>query len=79
MCFYGLYSSLGYIMLILLFIDEWYICFRGFSVEMQSSAAKGDVEILVLENVTDKEADGMSASESKKATPKQSKLKVPRK
>ena len=46
---------------------------------MQSSATIRDVEIPVLEDVTDEEVEGMLASESKKATPKQSKLKVPRK
>ena len=46
---------------------------------MQSGASIRDVEITVLEDVTDEEAEGMSASKSKKATPKQSKLKVPRK
>ena len=44
---------------------------------MQSSVAIGDVEIPVLEDVTDKEVEVMSASESKEAMPKQSKLKVP--
>ena len=44
---------------------------------MQSGVAIGDVEIPVLEDITDEEVEGMSASESKKATPKQSKLKVP--
>ena len=53
--------------------------FCGSSVEMQSGATMRDVEIPVLEDVTDKEAEGMLASESKKATPKQSKLKVPQK
>ena len=37
------------------------------------------MEIPILEDITDEEAEGMSASESKKATPKQSKLKVPQK
>ena len=49
-----------------------------FSVEMQSSATMKDVEIPVLEDVTDEEAEGMSASGSKKSTQKKSKLKVPR-
>ena len=44
---------------------------------MQSCAATGDVEIPVLEDITDKEIEAMSASENKEATPKQSKLKVP--
>ena len=66
-------------MLILLFIGEQYTYFHGFSVETQSSATIRDVEIPVLEDVTDEEAEGMSASESKKATLKQSKLKVPKK
>ena len=77
MCFYGPYSSLGCIMLILLFIDEQYVYFCGFSVETQSGATIRDVEIPVLEDITDEGAEGMSASESKKATQKQSKLKVP--
>ena len=68
MCFYSLYSSLGCIMLILLFIGEQYTYFRSFSVETQSGATIRDVEIPVLEDVTDEEAEGMSASESKKAT-----------
>ena len=46
---------------------------------MQSGAAIGDVEIPVLEDITDKEVEVMFASESKEATPKQSKLKVPQK
>ena len=46
---------------------------------MQSGVAIRDVEILVFEDVTDEEAEVMSASESKAATPKQSKLKVPQK
>ena len=46
---------------------------------MQSGVAIGDVEIPVLEDITDEEVEVMSASESKEATPKQSKLKVPRK
>ena len=46
---------------------------------MQSSATMKDTEIPALEDVTDKEAEGMSASRSEKSTPKQSKLKVPRK
>ena len=46
---------------------------------MQSGAAIRGVEIPVLEDITDKEAEGMSASERKKATQKQSKLKVPQK
>ena len=46
---------------------------------MQSGATIRDIEIPVLEDVTDEEAEGMSASESKKVTPKQSKLKVPQK
>ena len=46
---------------------------------MQSSAAIGDAEIPMLENITDKEVEVTSASESKEATPKQSKLKVPQK
>ena len=46
---------------------------------MQSSAAIGDVEIPVLEDVTEEEVEVTSASESKEATPKQSKLKVPQK
>ena len=41
---------------------------------MQSGAATRDVEIPVLEDITDKEVEGMSASKSEKATPKQSKL-----
>ena len=44
---------------------------------MQSGATIRDVEIPVLEDVTDEEVEGMSASESKKATLKQSNLKVP--
>ena len=46
---------------------------------MQSGVAIGDVEIPVLEVITDEEVEGMLASKSKKATPKQSKLKVPQK
>ena len=46
---------------------------------MQSGAAIGDVEIPVLEDITEEEVEAMSASESKEATLKQSKLKVPRK
>ena len=46
---------------------------------MQSGAAIGDVEVPVLEDITDEEVEAMSAGESKKGTPKQSKLKVPRK
>ena len=46
---------------------------------MQSGVTIRDVEIPVLEDITDEEAEGMSARESKKATPKQSKLKVPQK
>ena len=42
---------------------------------MQSSVAIGDAEIPVLENITDEEVELMS--ESKEATSKQSKLKVP--
>ena len=53
--------------------------FSGFSVEMQSGVAIRDVEIPVLEDVTDEEVEVMSASESKEATPKESKLKVPQK
>ena len=44
---------------------------------MQSGATIRDVEIPLLEDVTGEEVEGMSASESKKATPKQSKLKLP--
>ena len=44
---------------------------------MQSGATIRDVEIPVLEDITDEEVEGMSASKSKKATPKQSKLKSP--
>ena len=36
-----------------------------------------DVEIPVLEDVTNEEVEGMSASTSKKSTLKKSKLKVP--
>ena len=79
MCLYGPYGSLGCIMLILLPIDECHVYFCSSTVEMQSGATMRNVEIPVLEDVTDKEAEGMSASESKKATPKQSKLKVPQK
>ena len=46
---------------------------------MQSGVAIRDVEIPVLEDVTDEETEGMLASKSKKATLKQSKLKVPQK
>ena len=46
---------------------------------MQPSAAISDTEIPVLENITDKEVEVSSASESKGATSKQSKLKVPQK
>ena len=46
---------------------------------MQSSVAIGDAEIPMLENIRDEEVEVMSASESKEATSKQSKLKVPRK
>ena len=44
---------------------------------MQSGATIRDVEIPVLEDITDEEAEGMLASKSKKAALKQSKLKVP--
>ena len=44
---------------------------------MQSSIITKDVEIPMLEDVTDKETEGTSANKNKKATPKQSKLKVP--
>ena len=53
--------------------------FCGLSVEMQSGATMRDTEIPALEYMTDEEAEGMSASGSKKSTPKQSKLKVPQK
>ena len=46
---------------------------------MQPGVAIGDAEIPVLENITDEEVELTSASECKEATPKQSKLKVPRK
>ena len=46
---------------------------------MQSGVAIEDAEIPVLENITDEEVEVMSASESKEATLKESKLKVPRK
>ena len=46
---------------------------------MQSGTTIRDVEIQVLEDITDEEVEGMLASESKKATPKQSKLKEPQK
>ena len=42
---------------------------------MQSSVAIGDAEVPVLEDITDEEVEVTSASESKEATPKQSKLK----
>ena len=70
---WSIYSSLGWIMLVLLFY------FHGFSAEKQSGVAIKDIEVPVLEDVTDKEGEGMSASESKKATSKESKLKGPRK
>ena len=44
---------------------------------MQPSVAIGDAEIPVLENTTDQEVEVTSASESKEATSRQSKLKVP--
>ena len=66
-------------MLILLVINKQYVYFQGLSVETQSTATMRDVEIPILEDVTDEEVEGMLASESKKATPKQSKLKVPQK
>ena len=46
---------------------------------MQPSAAIGDAEIPALENITDEEVEVTSASESKEATSRQSKLKVPQK
>ena len=46
---------------------------------MQPSVAIGDAEIPALEDVTDEEVEVMSASESKEATSRQSKLKVPQK
>ena len=46
---------------------------------MQSGVAIGDAEIPMLENMTDEEVEVTSASKSKEATLKQSKLKVPRK
>ena len=55
-------------------------CYCCFSVEMQSSVAMGgDAGVPVLEDVTDEEAEVMSASESKETTPRQTKLKVPQK
>ena len=44
---------------------------------MQPGAAIGDAEIPVLGNITDEEVEVTSASQSKEATSKQSKLKVP--
>ena len=42
-------------------------------------AIGGDVEIPVLEDVTDEEVEVTSASGSKEMTPRQTKLKVPQK
>ena len=62
-------------------VEECYIShYCYFSAVMSPSVATGQgSEILTLEGITDKEVEQTSAGGSKEATPKGTKLKVPRK
>ena len=68
------------VILLLRSITYIFFLYCYFSAIMPPSVVAGeDSRIPVLEDITDEEAEAASASGSKETTPKEAKLKVPRK